>query len=103
MVCAGGEVTGCTAQREAHRVAVRRSPSRRLHQPLHAGFAEDRGGSSVDVRFNGRKENLHSLWDTALVELEEGAASEVAARIEKGVSEDERKQWQGRAPEQWAL
>jgi hypothetical protein len=55
------------------------------------------------VRFNGRKENLHSLWDTALVELEEGAASEVAARIEKGVSEDERKQWQGRAPEQWAL
>ena len=33
-----------------------------IHQPLHAGFAEDRGGNSVDVRFNGRKENLHSLW-----------------------------------------
>jgi hypothetical protein len=27
-----------------------------IHQPLHAGFAEDRGGNSVDVRFNGRKE-----------------------------------------------
>jgi nuclease S1 len=40
-----------------------------IHQPLHAGFAEDRGGNSVDVRFNGRKENLHSLWDTALVKL----------------------------------
>jgi S1/P1 Nuclease len=43
-----------------------------IHQPLHAGFADDRGGNSVDVRFNGRKENLHSLWDTALVELEQG-------------------------------
>jgi hypothetical protein len=32
-----------------------------IHQPLHAGFAEDRGGNSVDVRLNGRKENLHSL------------------------------------------
>jgi hypothetical protein len=48
-----------------------------VHQPLHAGFAEDRGGNSVDVRFNGRKENLHSLWDTALVELEEGTPAEV--------------------------
>ena len=35
-----------------------------IHQPLHAGFAEDRGGNSVEIRFNGRKENLHSLWDT---------------------------------------
>ena len=43
-----------------------------IHQPLHAGFAEDRGGNSVEVRFNGRKENLHSLWDTALVQLEQG-------------------------------
>jgi hypothetical protein len=40
-----------------------------IQQPLHAGFAEDRGGNSVDVRFNGRKENLHSLLNTALVEL----------------------------------
>lgn len=38
-----------------------------IHQPLHAGFAEDRGGNSVDVRFNIRKVNLQSLWDTALV------------------------------------
>jgi hypothetical protein len=41
-----------------------------IHQPLHAGFAEDRDGNSVEVRFNGRKENLHSLWDTGLLELE---------------------------------
>ena len=43
-----------------------------IHQPLHAGFAEDRGGNSVDVRSSGRKMNLHSLWDTALIELEKG-------------------------------
>ena len=44
-----------------------------IQQPLHAGFAEDHGGNSVDVRFNGRKENLHSLWDNGLVD-EEGLA-----------------------------
>jgi hypothetical protein len=32
------------------------------------------------VRFDGRKENLHSLWDTALVEMEQGTPAEIAAR-----------------------
>jgi hypothetical protein len=74
-----------------------------IHQPLHAGFAEDRGNNSVDVRFNGRKTNLHTLWDTGLVELEDGTAVEVAVPIAPAVTEDDRKQWQEGAPEQWAL
>ena len=65
-----------------------------IHQPLHAGFAEDRGGNSVEVRFNGRKETLHSLWDTALLELEKGTPTEIAARIEATVTGDDRQQWQ---------
>ena len=43
------------------------------------------------------------MWDTALVELEEGTPPEVAARIEKAVTDDDRKQWKGGTPEQWAL
>lgn len=74
-----------------------------IHQPLHAGFAEDRGGNSVDVRFNGRKENLHSLWDTALVELEEGTPAEIAKRIQAGVTSEDRQQWQQGTPAAWAL
>jgi S1/P1 Nuclease len=74
-----------------------------IHQPLHAGFAEDRGGNSVDVRFNGRKENLHSLWDTAMVELEQGSPPEIAARIQAMVSSDELQQWQQGTTADWAL
>jgi hypothetical protein len=74
-----------------------------VHQPLHAGFAEDHGGNSVDVRFNGRKENLHSLWDTALVELEQGTPVEIAARIQNSVSSDDHQQWQQGIPADWAL
>jgi hypothetical protein len=74
-----------------------------IHQPLHAGFAEDRGGNSVEVRFNGRKENLHSLWDTALVELEEGTPAEIAARIQGAVTGDERQQWQQGTVADWGL
>lgn len=52
-----------------------------IHQPLHSGFAEDLGGNSVDVPFNGRKENLHALWDTGLVELEEGTTVQVGREL----------------------
>jgi nuclease S1 len=74
-----------------------------IHQPLHAGFAEDRGGNSVDVRFNGRKENLHSLWDTALVELEHGTPAEIGGRLLSAVMVEHRQQWQQGTPAQWAL
>jgi hypothetical protein len=38
-----------------------------LHQPLHCGFADDRGGNSVEVIFNGETMNLHQFWDRQLI------------------------------------
>jgi hypothetical protein len=38
-----------------------------LHQPLHVGLREDRGGNSVTVRFDGKETNLHRLWDGQLL------------------------------------
>lgn len=38
-----------------------------LHQPLHAGIAEDRGGNRVEVEFEGETINLHHFWDRALI------------------------------------
>jgi hypothetical protein len=34
-----------------------------VHQPLHVGLAEDRGGNSIAVRVDGRSSNLHRVWD----------------------------------------
>lgn len=38
-----------------------------LHQPLHVGRADDRGGNTVRVRFDDRETNLHRLWDSGLL------------------------------------
>lgn len=38
-----------------------------LHQPLHAGYANDSGGNSIAVNWYGTKTNLHSLWDNKLI------------------------------------
>lgn len=39
-----------------------------IHQPLHAGFSEDKGGNQYQVQFDGKSTNLHALWDTNLIE-----------------------------------
>jgi len=38
-----------------------------LHQPLHAGYAHDRGGNEFEITFKGEKTNLHNFWDRALI------------------------------------
>ena len=39
-----------------------------VHQPLHAGYRDDRGGNNVQLRFLMRGSNLHALWDKGLLE-----------------------------------
>jgi len=45
---------------------------RHVHQPLHAGYADDRGGNKFQVRVFGRGTNLHALWDTGLIQTGPG-------------------------------
>ena len=39
-----------------------------IHQPLHVGKCCDKGGNDVKVKWFGRDLNLHSGWDSALVD-----------------------------------
>lgn len=38
-----------------------------IHQPLHAGFGDDRGGNQYQLQYDGEDSNLHALWDHQLV------------------------------------
>lgn len=38
-----------------------------LHQPLHAGHADDRGGNRYQLQAFGSGTNLHALWDSGLL------------------------------------
>ena len=49
-----------------------------LHQPLHAGFADDRGGNNFAVSYKGEPINLHELWDSKLIESQTDSAQELA-------------------------
>ena len=40
-----------------------------LHQPLHIGYGSDKGGNNFQVNFNGKGTNLHSLYDSGIIEF----------------------------------
>lgn len=39
-----------------------------LHQPLHIGRKEDKGGNDVQVQWFGKGTNLHSVWDSKMID-----------------------------------
>ncbi|WP_026778138.1 S1/P1 nuclease [Polaribacter sp. Hel_I_88] len=39
-----------------------------LHQPMHIGRREDKGGNDVQVQWFGNGSNLHRVWDTNMIE-----------------------------------
>jgi len=49
-----------------------------LHQPLHIGKAEDRGGNRFQVRWFDEGTNLHRVWDSHLIESFDMSYSELA-------------------------
>lgn len=52
-----------------------------VHQPLHVGRAEDRGGNRIDIRFRGETSNLHRFWDSDVLRLDGLSVAEQAARL----------------------
>ena len=54
-----------------------------LHQPLHVGKAEDRGGNSIDVTWFRANTNLHSVWDTKMIESFHMTYTELSSNLNK--------------------
>ncbi len=38
-----------------------------IHQPLHAGSRDDKGGNAYQVQFDGKGSNLHKVWDSGML------------------------------------
>ena len=72
-----------------------------LHQPLHAGNGNDRGGNDVKVRFSNENTNLHSVWDTALIEGQNLSYTEYAMRLEPRITPQMTIEWWSSDPLVW--
>jgi len=72
-----------------------------LHQPLHVGQPGDHGGNDVKLNFAGRPSNLHSVWDTGLVDDEQLSFTEFADRLARRTTPEEVIAWSDPNPLDW--
>ncbi|RZK20106.1 MAG: hypothetical protein EOO56_13105 [Hymenobacter sp.] len=71
-----------------------------VHQPLHTGRAEDQGGNKIKMTYRGKETNLHSLWDSGLLDYQGMTYSEMGDRYVP-IPEHYVRQWQASQPDEW--
>lgn len=54
-----------------------------VHQPLHAGHGDDRGGNTYQLQVIMEGSNLHAVWDVWLIRLLDEDVSSLAERLAK--------------------
>jgi hypothetical protein len=74
-----------------------------LHQPLHCADNQDRGGNGVRVTFFGETANLHSVWDTLLIERIDSSTESYAKRLDAALTDSNIAAFENGTVEDWAL
>jgi hypothetical protein len=52
-----------------------------VHQPMHAAHKGDQGGNGFKLNWFSKPTNLHSLWDSDLIDFQQLSYTEYAAAI----------------------
>lgn len=72
-----------------------------LHQPLHVGRGDDKGGNDFQVTWFKKGTNLHRVWDSEMIEQAGLSYTELANSLDH-VSGSTGKYMQGGTPADWA-
>jgi hypothetical protein len=63
------------------------------HQPTHISGAEEKGVDTIQIQFDGKGTNLHSLWDSQLLDKQGMSDTQLATVLDKATPA-QIKQWQ---------
>lgn len=73
-----------------------------VHQPLHAENHDDEGGNQVEVTGFDKPHNLHAIWDTTMIEMDNPNAADFAATLDARITPADIQSWSAGTPEDWA-
>lgn len=72
-----------------------------IHQPLHVGNGEDRGGNDVKLEYFWQSSNLHRVWDSGIIDGQQYSYTEYANWINHP-TEQQLKEWSSLNVLDWA-
>jgi hypothetical protein len=71
-----------------------------VHQPMHVAHADDKGGNDFKVTWFNNPTNLHSVWDSQLIDFQQLSYTEYATAINHTTAA-ERAEWQSAPISKW--
>jgi hypothetical protein len=72
-----------------------------IHQPLHVGSKDDRGGNRVSVNWFREETNLHNVWDNSMIDGTKLSYTELAESLDKPTPA-QMAAWQKASVQDWA-
>jgi hypothetical protein len=72
-----------------------------IHQPLHVGGKDDKGGNDVKLQWMRDDTNLHRVWDSDMIDETRLSYTELAQSLDK-VDEMQIGKWQKSSVRDWA-
>ena len=73
-----------------------------IHQPLHVGNGTDRGGNDVRLQWFGDNTNLHSIWDSRMIDSRQLNGTELSDFALNNVDGATIAEWQSATVLDWA-
>jgi hypothetical protein len=73
-----------------------------LHQPLHVGRGDDKGGNDFKIKYFGKSSNLHRIWDSDLIDGTQLSYTEYSQHLLRTTTQDRVKQHQSGSYLDWA-
>lgn len=73
-----------------------------IHQPLHVGYPEDKGGNKLSLSWFGSSTNLHGVWDEKLIQSQELSFTEYSKEIKASADPAQFSKWQKSDVALWA-
>jgi hypothetical protein len=71
-----------------------------VHQPMHTGHTEDKGGNDIKVTWGNTPTNMHSVWDSQIIDMQQLSYTEYTAMINHTTAA-QRAQWQKEPISKW--
>lgn len=72
-----------------------------LHQPLHVGNGNNRGGNDIRVRYHREPTNLHSVWDSGMIDRQQLSYSEMTDWLDARITPEQLQAWSDTDPQTW--
>ena len=73
-----------------------------MHQPVHVGHRDDRGGNDLQVQYFEKGSNLHSVWDSGLLQHADRKQADYLRDLEGRITPELAEQWSRGTVEDWA-